>query len=286
VTDDRSLGAAVDPEWTRRYLALLGVEHPAPSLEALTLLTSAHVERVLFSSVTSLFRRRDHPTGPVPPLDPMALLDTWERGTGGGVCFEAAEMMSRLLRSLGYQARITLATVGESWAGGHQGVLVELDGRRYLVDVGNGAPYSEAIPLDGPVEIHHVGLGYRFRPGENADHWIQDRCIDGTWTHFGTYDLQPATAGAREAGYQRHHTPGESWVVGSVLVVRCASDAVTVLRDNTMTRYTDAGKQTETIEDASAYRRIATEHFNAPNLPLDEARAALASIKAATTAAT
>jgi N-hydroxyarylamine O-acetyltransferase len=286
VTDDRTLRPTLDPGWTQRYLTMLGLEHPEPNLDALTRLTRAHVERMLFGSLTSLFRRHEHPVGPVPPLDPAALLDAWQSGTGTGVCFEAAEMVSRLLDSLGYRVQITLATVGHGWAGGHQGVVVHLDGRQYLVDVGNGAPYFEPIPLDGPVEVWHVGLGYRFRPGDDADHWIQERCIDGTWTHFCTYDLQPATPEAQEAGYQRHHTPGESWVVGSILVVRCAPDAVTVLRDNALTRYTADGKENRTIVDAFEYRRIAADQFNAPNLPIDEARAALAAIQGAAATAT
>ncbi len=279
MTEKQPLNAALDPTWTARYVKMLGVEHPAPSLDALTRLTSAHVERVIFGSVTSLLRRRATPSGPVPPVDPDALLDTWERGAGTGVCFEAAEMVSRLLASLGYRAQITLATVGESWAGGHQAVLVDLDNQRYLVDVGNGAPLFAPILLDGAVEVWHVGLGYRFRPGEDADHWIQERCIDGAWSHFCTYDLRPASPEARDAGYQRHHTPGESWVVGSVLLVRSAPEAVTVYRDGSLTRYTAGGKQAEAIEGTLAHGRIADEVFGTPSLPIDEARAALAAIQ-------
>jgi N-hydroxyarylamine O-acetyltransferase len=271
-------------DWTRRYLALLGVEHPAPSLEALTQLTRAHVERVPFGTVTSLFRKRAHPVGPMPPLDPAALLEVWERRVGSGVCFEIAEMVWRLLLALGYRAHVTLGTVGLGWPGGHQAVVVDLDGRRHLVDVGNGAPLFEPIPLDGVVEARHVGLGYRFRPGDDADHWIQERCIDGAWEPFCTYDLRPATPAGRDAAYQRHHVPSESWVVTSLLLVRCGPDGVDVLRDASLTRYAAQGKTTTTIDDPAANRRLVGEVFGAPDLPIDEARAALAAILASPTA--
>ena len=279
MTDHQVTATFTDPSWTQRYLELLGVDHPEPSLEALTRLTRAHLERALFGSVTSLLRKRAHPTGAVPPLDLEGLLSAWEQQAGSGVCFEMASMMLRLLTELDYDATLALGTIREP--GGHQGVVVKLDGKRYLVDVGNGAPFFDPIPLDGTFEVWHVGLGYRFRPGEDGDQWVQERCLDGVWTPFCTYDLQPATDADREASYQYHHVPGRSWVVGSVMLVRCTTDAVHVLRDASLTRFTTAGKTTETIEDETAYRRLAAEIFGAPNLPIDEARAIVAALQAA-----
>ena len=133
--------------WVERYLGLLEVEHSAPSPEALARLTRAHVGAVLFENVTSILRRRAHPTGPVPPVDPEALLESWERGRGGGACFELAEMFARLLVGLGYQAHPVLGDM--KFPGAHQAVLVDLYSRRYLADVGNGAPFFEPIPLEG-----------------------------------------------------------------------------------------------------------------------------------------
>ena len=41
MTTNGARPSSVTPEWTRRYLALLGIEHPAPSLENLTRLVRA-----------------------------------------------------------------------------------------------------------------------------------------------------------------------------------------------------------------------------------------------------
>jgi arylamine N-acetyltransferase len=113
---------AAPQEWVGRYLALLGVEHLAPSPEALARLTWAHVGGLLFENVTSILRRRAHPAGPVPPVDPEALLEGWERGRGGGVCFELAEMFGLLLIGLGYRAHPVLGDM--RFPGAHQAVLV------------------------------------------------------------------------------------------------------------------------------------------------------------------
>lgn len=131
-------------DWTDRYLALLGVEREAPSLEALTRLVRAHVLTIPFENVTALLRRRDCPTGPVPPMDLDLLLDTWERRAGGGICFELATMFSRLLASLGYDIYVVLAQV--SLPNGHQAIHVTLDGKRYLVDLGTGGRSSSRSP--------------------------------------------------------------------------------------------------------------------------------------------
>jgi len=281
VTVSQPILATLPATWTDRYLALLGIERHVPGLEVLARLTRAHLKRVLFGSVSSLLRRQAHPTGSVPPLDLSKVLESWEHRVGSGVCFEIAEMVHQLLIALGYRAHIVLGTI--LWPGGHQGVVVELDGRRYLIDVGNGAPFFEPILLDGVVEVWHVGLGYRFHPGDDEYSWIQDRFIDGGWQSFCTYDLRPASAAERETGYQRHHVYGGSFVVSTLRVIRCTDNAVSVLADDTLTLYTDAGKTVEAVGCPSAFSRLAADILEAPNLPINEARAALVSIRAAST---
>lgn len=217
--------------WTRRYLALLGVDHARPSMDALTRLVRAHVLTVPFENVTALARRRDHPTGPVPPPDPEALLNAWERRSGGGVFFEICVMLERLLRALGYRAHIVLGQI--SLPNGHQAVLVHLDGGRCLLDLGNGAPIFEPIPLGGPpVEEQRHGLSYRFRCGQSPLGLIQDRMIDGVWRAHCRYDLRPAQDVDREMGYQHHHTPNASRVTGTLTLVRSTPEAVYSLRES------------------------------------------------------
>jgi len=273
MADAQADGEPPSPEWVSRYLALLGVDHTAPSLEALSRLARAHVSTIPFTNVPAILRRRVHPLGPVPPIDPHALLESWERRCGGGVCFELAEMFSRLLVAIGYRAYSVLAQI--SFPGSHQAVVVELDGRTYLAEVSNGAPFFEPIPLDESVEMRRVGLGYRFRPGEAERQWVQERLIDGAWEPFCRYDLQPAGSRERAAAYQRHHTPGESWVVDDLRLVKCREDEVLALRNGRLTRFTAAGKRDEAVTE-EAYVRVAAEIFGMPDLPVMSALEALA----------
>ena len=267
-------------EWIRRYLDLLGIDHPALDLDALTRLTRAHLLAVRFENVTSILRRWKARDQPVPPLDPEELLSGWEHQRGGGLCFEVAEMLSRLLVALGYRAHVVLGAI--TFLGSHQAVLVELDGRRYLVDAVNGAPFFEPIPLDdGPFEVRRAGLAYRFRLDDTADECVQDRQINGVWEPFCRYELRPVDPYQREVAYQRHHTLGEGWVVGSLTLIRCAADELYLLRNQEFTRFSPAGKHTERVIELAATARLAAEVFQMPGLPVEKGLRALAEFRRA-----
>lgn len=257
-------------DWTDRYLALLGMEREAPSLDALTRLVRAHVLTVPFENVTALRRRRSQPTGPVPPLDLEALLDAWERRAGGGICFELAAMASQLLASLGYEIYLVLAQV--SLPNGHQAVHVTLDSKRYLVDLGTGGPFFQPIPLDDlPFEVHRHGLSFRFRPGDEPRQLLREAFIQGEWTVVCRYTMRPASDADRDRGYQSHHVVNASWVTGTLTMTRSTAEAVYALKDSTLTRYTEADKTVETIDDPTVYARLVTEVYGLPRLPIHDA---------------
>ena len=132
-------------------------------------------------------------------MDLDALLDTWEREAGGGICFELAAMFARLLASLGYDLYVMLAQV--SLPNGHQAIHVTLDGKRYLVDLGTGGPIFQPIPLDAlPFEIRHHGVGYRFRFGDEPNQLLREALIGGEWTSSCRYKLWPASDEDRGPG--------------------------------------------------------------------------------------
>ncbi len=248
--------------WAQRYLELLQVDDGPPSLEQLNRITRAHLLRIPFENITSVLRRHAYLGQPVPPLDPDAVLSGWEAGQSGGVCFEVAGMISLLLPALGYRAHLALGAI--SFPGSHCVVVVEHDGIRYMVDAGNGAPFFEPVPLTGMAEVHRAGLSYRFRPSPSPDVWLQERGIGGEWKPFCRYDLRPATPEERETAYQRHHTPGQSWVVDSPRIIRCEEDAVYQFQNGEFTRYHAEGKRSEPVSDPAAIRRLAEEVFRLP----------------------
>ncbi|MGC3996658.1 MAG: arylamine N-acetyltransferase [Anaeromyxobacter sp.] len=267
--------STVDAQWVERYLALVGLPREAPSVDALARLIRGHLSMVPFENSGSLLRRLAAGEGPVAPLDPEVLLAAWEARSAGGVCFEHTSMFERLLGALGYPY---VAIAGEiSFPGSHQALLVDAGGARWLVDVGNGAPFFEPIPLDGPFEIHRAGLGYRFRAAEDGSGWVQERALEGGWKPYCRYPFRPQEPGGREQAYQRHHRPRETWVTSTMVAIRSREDEVLVVRDGDQTRYTAGGKVTERVDDAAGWARL-PGLLGLPALPLVAVARAWASI--------
>lgn len=264
-------------DWTQRYLRLLNTEGEAPSLAALARLTRAHMLTVPFGNVTSLLRYRAHRTGDMPPLDLNDLLLQWEEGRGSGVCFEIAWAFSRLLTDLGYAAFPVPGAIG-TVMGGHQAIIVAFGAARYLVEVGNGTPIFDPVPVDRVVEVRHVGLAYRFRPGDQPGEHLQERWISGEWTPFCRYELRCQGDAERDAAYRRLMTPHAAYVVGELRIVRCTEDNVYSLNRADLTRFTAGGKRTEHLESYGDYERAIGRTLGLPGLPIREALAVLEEI--------
>ncbi|HEY3081486.1 MAG TPA: arylamine N-acetyltransferase [Chloroflexota bacterium] len=271
-------GQPVPASWLERYLAFLGVEREVPGRDALARLVRAQIEGVVFENVTAILRRARTGEGPVPPVDPEALLGAWTEQRGGGVCFDLVPTFRRLLAGLGYRVQPLLAQI--SFPGSHHAALVEVGDGRYLVDIGGGSPLWRPIPIGETIEIGHAGLGFRLRP-EGSSEYVQERRTDGDWVPTCRYDLRPADPALREAAYQRHQLAGETWVVGNLTLVRSTADAVHRLREDELVSYTADGKRVERLVDGADYRRVAAEVFGLPGLPIDEARAVLDEIRRA-----
>jgi arylamine N-acetyltransferase len=241
--------------WVRRHLSRIGVDEPSPGLAGLRRLVRAHVQAVPFENSNSLLRRREAGEGPVAGLDPDALLDSWEARRSGGVCFEHTEMFGRLLRELGFEVTPIAGEI--SFPGSHQALIVALEGARWLVDVGNGAPFFEPVPLDRPFAIERLGLGYRFHvdPGDPGI-WIQLRAMEGGWMPYCRYLLRPQSPEDREAAYQRHHRPRETWVTNSLVFIRSREEEVLVFRNMDQHRYTGEGKSSCRVVDAEGWTRL------------------------------
>lgn len=241
--------------WADRYLTLLGLTREAPGIEALGRLARAQILTVPFENSHALLRRRAAGEGPVAPVDLEAVLASWEARRAGGVCFEHAAAFGALLRDLGY--RVTDVAGEISFPGSHQALLVELGGRRWLLDVGEGCPFFEPIPLDQEVVVRRAGLAFRFRvdPGDPGLCRLE-REVDGAWSLFCRFWLRPQPPEAREAAYQRHHTARLTWVTGALVLVACRPDEVLSFRELRLTRFTPAGKAVEPVEDAAAWARL------------------------------
>ena len=270
--------------WVDRYLRLLGVAREPPSAGALALLARQHLLSIPFENASALLHFAAAAGARVELPDPSARLEQWERRAAGGVCFDVAAMLERLLVALGYEAWRVVGNMAPRGGvvqapGTHQAVCARVDGRRYLVDVGNGAPFFDPLPVDGTTEVRFGALAYRFRP-DAPDVFLQERWLEGQWVAFCAYDLAPATADALAARLLYHFTPGNSWVLGKLFLVRCTDQAVyAVAREARLTTYSRAGgKLSVPLGSTEHYERVANEILGLPDLPMREALAVQAEL--------
>jgi len=143
----------LSPPQLRRYLGVLGVPAAQPSPAHLEALIRAQLTRVPFENVSKLLQRRAGQRG-LPDLDTW--LDGIERFRFGGTCYPNNSNLHRLLCSLGYDARLCGAEM--SAPNVHMVVLVVVDGREFVGDVGYGAPFFEPMPRDLTAD-HMVTFG-------------------------------------------------------------------------------------------------------------------------------
>lgn len=261
------MARAMTDDWTDRYVAFLGIERGAPDVATLNEVIRAH-RRITFENVSSLIRRHEAGEGPVPALDLDALLTVWTERRGGGACYEVGGMLGRLLEALGYEVFPVLAQI--SFPGSHSALMARLDGRQWLVDVGNGQPLFEAIAADDTTEIRRAGLSYRFRPDPATRKLVQDRWVEGAFRPFVTYEMSPAAPAEMEASYQRHHAlPPMTFVMQNFRLVRCSEEEVIQLRDHLLTRYTADGKATEEVRGLARYRELIAGPFGFPGMDVE-----------------
>ena len=137
---------------------------PPVSLYALRMLMTRYTQCVPWESASRIARRAKHELAA-----DCALLgaDFWHshfKIGSGGTCYESNYAFFGLLRWLGYEGYLTINDMGES-IGCHSAIVLRLDGRKWLVDVG--------IPLHAPLPIPESGASETdsrfFRYGMRAE---------------------------------------------------------------------------------------------------------------------
>jgi len=130
---------------TQAILDYLDCHIEAPTLRALNRLIHAYIRTVPFESVSRIVKRHTTPlTANCPRLPQEFWRDAMQSGFGG-TCFESSLAFYHLLTALGYKGYLTVNDMGES-RGCHAAIVVQLGGRKYLVDI--------TIPVHVALEIN------------------------------------------------------------------------------------------------------------------------------------
>ncbi len=249
-----------------RYLRLLGCSRQSSPLEALNALVRAHITRVPFENVSKLLLFGREHQGRMTTVEEF--LDGMEHHDLGGTCYTCNPFFTDLLQHLGYEAELRSADMNTPHV--HSSVRVFLNGRQYHVDVGNAAPFVNAVPLDE--------LPYRFSRGEME--WIFDRADDGRvcCTVF--------SRGERVHGYQVNEQkqsfeffrgiiidsfkPGRTFM-SLLRLVRIFPEYTVELKDRTLRVHRGSQTVERTIGNMQEFRRLVNTEFLMPRCPVEQA---------------
>ena len=158
-----------------------------PTYPVLESLHFAHATHIPFENLDVILKR------PI-RLDIETLQNKMVANHRGGYCFEHNLLFSAVLKEIGFSV-IELAARVRFRAKGipprtHMLLLVDLDGRRFIVDVGFGA---EGLLLPVPFINKQPAKQYAwtYRIADEDDSWVLQSYRDGTWSDLYIFTLEP-----------------------------------------------------------------------------------------------
>ena len=144
-------------------LRFLELARERPSLDYLRRLAVHYKERIPWETASRVVRRASVEDQSARPRRPP---EFWELAIGqgtGGTCFESNHAFWALLGALGFDCELRINDMPARGSERcHAAVVVRLDGKRYLTDVGYSFPFYEPLPLTSAKKRSVRGAGYAY----------------------------------------------------------------------------------------------------------------------------
>lgn len=265
--DEGDIAAADTPPLLTRYLARIGYAGPlAPTREVLAALQAAHIAAIPFEAIDVL-------TGAGIDIDAAAVDAKLIGQRRGGYCFEQNSLFLRVLRAIGFEAEGLLGRV--RWMlpddapvtpRTHMVVLVTLDGRPWLADVGFGAavpPAPLAMDSEEPQPTSHES----YRVTRHGRDWEVAVQIDDRWSALYRIDDGPAHPIDYEVGNWYTSAHPDSHFRHQLIAARTTAEARYGLRDNRLTTRLADGRTDRRYLTADEIERTLAEIFLLPVRP-------------------
>lgn len=240
------------------YLARIGYDGPrAPTLETLRELHRLHPQAIAFENLDPLLGR------PV-PLDIGALQDKLIHAGRGGYCFEQNLLFVHMLRALGYKVHEHTARVlwnrpeGVRSPRSHLLLVVDLDGQRYLADVGfGGNVLTGPLLLDTSAQQQTPHEPYRIVQ-EGGDYTIEFKPRDA-WLKLLRFDLSEQIYEDHVQGNWFVSTHPKSIFVNSLMGARAEPGKRYALANNMLTVHHTGGESDKRALDTAELRDALTD---------------------------
>lgn len=229
------------------------------SSQALYDLHVAHTFNVPFENLDVFFRR------PI-LLDEESLFEKIVGNRRGGYCFEMNGIFSMVLKELGYKVTDLLAKGimpdGTKTAKTHQVLMVEVEGKKWLVDVGFGNEgISAPLLIQTEEEQHQFTNTYRIVSGENNEYILQNK-IDGEYQNMYAFSLEPCFEMDFLMSNHFTSTFPDSFFISMRLITMPTKEGRITLTDKHL-KITENGEVTEkSVDDENDFEEYLNKYFN------------------------
>lgn len=274
----------------KAYFARIGYEGSrAATLETLRRLHFLHPQAIPFENLSPL-------TGQSVLLEARALSQKLVEGGRGGYCFEQNLLFGQVLHALGFEVKGLVARVRSNapqevvTRRSHMLLLIELEGTRYIADVGFGGSTLTA-PLRLELNTEQQTPHEPFRLTESREGYQQEVKLKGQWKANYIFGLEPQYLPDYEVMSWYTSTHPTSLFVTSLVVARPAVDRRYVLRNTQLsTHFLNGETEKQSLATLSDLRSVLEEvfHLNLANIPqldhrLEQLLAALVFVSAIST---
>jgi N-hydroxyarylamine O-acetyltransferase len=244
----------VDPQ---AYFDRIGFTGEAkPDVATLRALHRAHMQAIPYDSL-------DVQLGRPVSLDPAAAFDKIVTRRRGGWCYEMNGLFGAMLQAMGFKVtRMAGAAMrevrGDFMIGSHLVLLVEIDGDRWIADVGFGDGALEPFRLaTGPLSFE----GYDFLLETLDDRWwrFHNHALGGAKSF--DFIVEPADPAVLQEKCDWLHDAPDSPFVQNVICQRYRGSEILQLVGRTYRQIRGGEKQESLIESAEEFVQVLRDDF-------------------------
>lgn len=189
-----------------RVLAGWDVASVTQDLSTLDALHRAYLTRVPFENATKLVKASRTGTPDTALRWPVEFWEEHLRWGSGGTCFAATSAFQFLLRYLGFASTPVFCHLPAQEPDAHAALLVTVENRRVLVDVGYALPVPVPLPTDGAVRRVTDYYDVEVRPGPQEEYLVFSEDKRGQRFRY-RFTLRPAPEGAYVDAWRKTFLP-------------------------------------------------------------------------------
>ncbi|MGX0332475.1 arylamine N-acetyltransferase family protein [Staphylococcus cohnii] len=197
-------------------------------------------------------------------LDNPSMIDKIVNEHRGGYCYEQNRLFCAFLTSKGYNVYMVSATIynGSGWAmeGSHMALIVTLNQKKYLVDVGYADIPKAAMPITNDEEIVY-DVNSEFKVSKVSDHTFEmKKKVDHKWQTQYQFEYEPKVLADFEQGIAFNQNNEASIFVQQLLISKATTFGRVTMSNNHLT-ITDHGQKEKKNITSGNYKYFLYRYF-------------------------